>query len=244
MPRAYDYDKVLLYPLGLFLCWRYIDRPGPRNLVWLGVGVAVAGLFRYDNGIFIGGAAAVGLIVLHAGDWRLLSRRLGLLVATSICAAAPFLLWIQWQSGLADAVDQMWTYAMREGARTRIEARPAFALGDLVVIDPRQPAGVIQVTWNPAVGLPARRTLAERYQLRDEVPEGPRESRTWSYSLADPSPGNRSSPDERSVRRAHAVDRSRVRLAEGHPNRAADAERGSCPACATAATGPRSSITC
>ena len=82
MPRAYDYDKVLLYPLGLFLCWRYIDRPGPRNLVWLAVGVAVAGLFRYDNGIFIGGAAAVGLIVLHAGDWRLLTRRLGLLVAT------------------------------------------------------------------------------------------------------------------------------------------------------------------
>ena len=143
MPRAYDYDKVLLYPLGLFLCWRYIDRPGPRNLVWLGIVVAVAGLFRYDNGIFIGGAAAVGLIVLHAGDWRLLTRRLGLLVATTICAAAPFLLWIEWHSGLADAVDQMWTYAMREGARTRIESRPAFALGDLVVIDPHQPAAVI-----------------------------------------------------------------------------------------------------
>ena len=190
MPRAYDYDKVLLYPLGLFLCWRYIDRPGPRNLVWLGVGVAVAGLFRYDNGIFIGGAAAVGLIVLHAGDWRLLTRRLGLLVAIAICSAAPFLLWIEWHSGLADAVDQMWTYAMREGARTRIESRPGFALGDLVVIDP-QPAGVIQVTWSPAVGLVARRALAERYQLRDEVPDGPVESRTWSYSLADPSPDNR-----------------------------------------------------
>ena len=190
MPRAYDYDKVLLYPLGLFLCWRYIDRPGPWTLVCLGVGVAVAGLFRYDSGIFIGVAAAVGLMVLHAGDWRLLSRRLGLLVATAVCVAAPFLLWIQSQSGLADAVDQMWTYAMREGARTRIASRPAFALGDLVVIDP-QPTGMIQVTWSPAVGLEARRALAERYQLRDEVPEGPVESRTWSYSLADPSPGNR-----------------------------------------------------
>ena len=31
---------------------------------------------------------------------------------------------------------------MREGARTRIESRPAFALGDLVVIDPHQPAAV------------------------------------------------------------------------------------------------------
>ena len=190
MPRAYDYDKVLFYPLGLLLCWRYLELPSPRNLVWLGVMVSVAGLFRYDNGIFIGGAAALGLIVLHAGDWRLLSRRLGLLVATSICAAAPFLLWIQWQSGLADAVDQMSTYARREGARTRIETRPAFAIGDLMAIDPPQPAGVIQITWNPAVGFAARRALAERYQLHDEVPEGPPESRTWSYSLADPSPGN------------------------------------------------------
>ena len=83
MPRAYDYDKVLFYPLGVFLCWRYIDRPSHRNLVWLGVGVTVAGLFRYDNGVFTGGAAAVGLIVVHARDRRLLMRRLGLLVATA-----------------------------------------------------------------------------------------------------------------------------------------------------------------
>jgi hypothetical protein len=27
MPRAYDFDKVLFYPLGIFLCWRYVDRP-------------------------------------------------------------------------------------------------------------------------------------------------------------------------------------------------------------------------
>ena len=173
-------------PLGLLVCWRYIERPSQRNLVWLGVVVSVAGLFRYDNGIFIGGAAALALIVLHAGDWRLLSRRLGLLAAIAICAAAPFLLWIQWHSGLADAVDQMWTYAMREGARTRIEAPPPFTIGDLIVIDPRQPAGVIQITWNPAVGVAARRTLAERYQLHDEAPEGPPESRTWSYSTDDP----------------------------------------------------------
>ena len=190
MPRAYDYDKVLLYPLGLLVCWRYLDRPSLRNVVWLGIVVAVAGLFRYDSGIFIGCAAAVGLIILHAGDWRLLTRRLGLLVATSVCAAAPFLLWIGWHSGLADAIDQMWTYAIREGARTRIESRPAFALGDLVAIDPPPSLGVIHITWSPAVGLVARRALAERYQLHDEVPEGPAEWRTWSYTLADSSPGN------------------------------------------------------
>ena len=187
MPRAYDYDKVLFYPLGVFLCWRYIDRPSHRNLVWLGVGAAVAGLFRYDNGVFIGGAAAVGLIVVHARDRRLLMRRLGLLVATACGVAAPWLLWIHGHTGLADAVDQMWTYAMREGARTRIESRPAFAIGGLLVIDPPQSAGAIQITWSPAVGLAARRTLAERYQLHDEAPDGPPELRTWSYSVADPS---------------------------------------------------------
>src|SRR4030095_5705996 len=26
LPRAYDYDKVLFYPLGVALCWLYADR--------------------------------------------------------------------------------------------------------------------------------------------------------------------------------------------------------------------------
>jgi hypothetical protein len=218
MPRAYDYDKVLLYPLGVFLCWRYVDSPSLRNLLWLGVGVAIAGLFRYDNGVFIACAAAVGLIVVHARDQRLLTRRLGLLVAAAACVAAPFLLWIEWHSGLVDAVDQMWTYARREGARTRIESRPAFAIGDLMVIEPRQPAGPIQITWSAAVGVSARRTLADRYQLLDETPYGPPESRTWSYNVADPSSRNlRRLIDDPFVEQTRFIDRDTSTLSIPEP---------------------------
>ena len=75
-PRAYDYDKVLFYPLGILLCWRYVDAPAlPR--IWALAAGAVAGLlYRYDTGIFLVGAAVVAMVILHAGSWATLARRL------------------------------------------------------------------------------------------------------------------------------------------------------------------------
>src|SRR4030095_11538052 len=59
MPRAYDFDKVFFYPLGVALCWRYIDRPGVRNAVTLGAGVLAGALYRYDTGLYLGLGAGV-----------------------------------------------------------------------------------------------------------------------------------------------------------------------------------------
>ena len=67
MPRAYDFDKVLFYPLGIALCWHYIDRPSARRAVALGAGIAIGALFRYDTGVYIGCGAVVAAMVLH---WR------------------------------------------------------------------------------------------------------------------------------------------------------------------------------
>ena len=44
-PRAYDYDKVLFYPLGLLLCWRYAERSTTGNLWMLAAGAVAGGLF-------------------------------------------------------------------------------------------------------------------------------------------------------------------------------------------------------
>jgi len=68
LPRAYDYDKVLFYPLGLMLCWRYVDRPVAARLWACAAGLVVAALFRYDNGVFLGAAMAVTIVVVHAGE--------------------------------------------------------------------------------------------------------------------------------------------------------------------------------
>ena len=119
LPRAYDYDKVLFYPLGLLLCWRYIDRPDAGRLWAAAAGVVVAALFRYDSGVYMGAAMLVAMAVVHRDDWRTVTRRAALLLIAVACLALPFLSFIQVAGGgLANAVDQVVTYGRRETART------------------------------------------------------------------------------------------------------------------------------
>lgn len=123
LPRAYDYDKVLFYPLGLMLCWRYVDRPNVARLWACAAGLVVAALFRYDNGVFLGAAMVVTIGVVHAGDWGLAVKRIGGLFAAIACIALPVLVFIHYQGGLGDAIDQMVTYGGRETARTQLSAQ-------------------------------------------------------------------------------------------------------------------------
>ena len=128
LPRAYDFDKVLFYPVGLALCWRYVDMPATKRLWAIAAGVVMAALFRYDTGIYIAGAGVVAVVAVHAGDWKMLSRRIGLLAAAVACLSLPALLFLQLTAGVPDVADQVVTYAIREGAGTRIAAPPAIAL--------------------------------------------------------------------------------------------------------------------
>jgi hypothetical protein len=121
MPRPYDYDKCLFYPLGVLLCWRYVDRRSPRRIWLLALGLVAGALFRYDTGVFIGAAAIVTIAVVHAGTPALV-RRLALLIAAVVCLGLPYLIYLQVNGGVFDALDQMWTYAMREGAGTRLSS--------------------------------------------------------------------------------------------------------------------------
>ena len=52
-PRTYDYDKVLFYPVGLWGCWRYIDRPTARSIVVVAAIVVLGGLCRYDTAVYL-----------------------------------------------------------------------------------------------------------------------------------------------------------------------------------------------
>ncbi len=120
LPRAYDYDKVLFYPLGILLSWRYVERPLVARIWAFAAGVVVAALFRYDNGVYLTAGMVVAMAVVHAGQWRLMRTHVMHLVLAGVCLSLPFLLFIQYQGGLADAIDQMITYGRREAARTRV----------------------------------------------------------------------------------------------------------------------------
>ena len=139
--RPYDYDKFLFYPLGLLVLWRYIDSRKPKDLIVVAIVAVVAGLFRYDNGLFLLVSAVIALAVAHSGEFRLLFRRLGLLAVTSAICVVPYLAFLQGNGGLREAAGQMTTYARREGLRTRIATLPHGALSELRVtrLPPPQP---------------------------------------------------------------------------------------------------------
>src|SRR5262245_4672918 len=74
-PRMYDYDKVLFYPLGVYACWRYIDRPSFRSMVFVSAVTVVAGLFRYDSAVYIGAGMTMAIAARHWGEWTVAARR-------------------------------------------------------------------------------------------------------------------------------------------------------------------------
>ncbi len=102
LPRAYDFDKVLFYPLGLLLCFRYAELRATRTLWALAAGLVLAALFRYDTGVYIGCAALTVIGITHAGDWKTAARRAALFTVAVLCLSLPVLGFLQYEAGVLD----------------------------------------------------------------------------------------------------------------------------------------------
>ena len=122
-PRAYDYDKVLFYPLGLLLCWRFVERPCASRTWALACGLVVAALFRYDTGAYIAVTMVVCIGIVSMGNWQALRRHTTQLLLAIACLSLPAVVFIHYEGGLGSAVDQVITYAGRETARTQLPAQ-------------------------------------------------------------------------------------------------------------------------
>jgi hypothetical protein len=210
-PRAYDFDKFFFYPLGILLCWRYVDRRTPGSLALLAAGAVFAGMFRYDNGVFIAAAGLVALCTLHFAEANILIRRVALFAAACVACAVPYLVFLQVNGGVVEAADQMLTYARREGARTRIGELPAGAVSELRITRlPPPPPDRVQIRWTPdADG--ERQHLESRYTLHDGIERG--DAQTWLYEIDDTSRQNlRALIDDPRVADTHMVDRATARL--------------------------------
>jgi hypothetical protein len=213
LPVQYDYDKCFFYPLGVFLCWRYIDQRRLVDIVMLGVGAVAAGVFRYDSGVYVMCAALMTVMVLHAGAVPVLVRRVAVLFGVVAIAAIPFLLFLQIHGGLLDAVQQVVTYAQREGARTDLlRLEPVSIAGPLFTVAPMPRVGV-GVRWTPAVDEADRKDAAARYGLSDERSGGGAAKQTWVYELEDASTENirRLISDPR-VEATNGINRSQATL--------------------------------
>lgn len=166
--RPYDYDKFFFYPLGLLVSWRYAESRTSRDLVLTAVVSVVAAMFRYDNGLFVAASTLIVIAVTHVREPALLIRRAGLFAAAFVVCAAPLLVVLQAQGGVAEAVDQVTTYARREGARTHLANLPAGAFAGL------------EVTWLP----PPQPQESWRRRLRRQIPFVGTASVSWTAAAA------------------------------------------------------------
>ena len=97
LPRAYDYDKVLFYPLGRWCCWRYVEHRRPRVLWVLAGALTLGALFRYDTAVYVGCAALTVIAAAHADDWRLAAKRATLVAGALACFGLPSLAALQYR---------------------------------------------------------------------------------------------------------------------------------------------------
>ena len=209
LPRAYDYDKVLFYPLGLLLCWRYTDRRDPRVLWTLAAGLVLSALFRYDTGVYIACSALTVIAIVHAGEWITAVRRAALFVVAVACLSLPFVALVEYHGGVLNALDQMFAYGQRETARTRISAPLRFSIGKLVGFGPGAQSFPILVRWAASVDEPSRLALESQYRLSDGARDGEEENRTWSYRAEDLTADNlRALVQDSRVEDTHGIDRT------------------------------------
>ena len=206
-PRPYDFDKFLFYPLGILLCWRYTNRPDSHRLWALAGSAVIAGMFRYDNGLFALAAGLVTILVLHARDLKTTARHASLLIVASVVCAMPYLVFLQLNGGIANAAGQMLTYARREGARTRLTSLPLLVPPEIrVVHNPDR----VQVRWSEDA---ERSRLETHYTLHGGIVRGDPAQRIWLYEIDDASRKNlRALIDDPHVADTHLVDRATALL--------------------------------
>jgi hypothetical protein len=183
----YSYPKMFLYPLVLWLGWRYIDRPSPYRSAVLALSVVVAFGYRHDHGVYAGIGAAAAVLAAHSSEGlRRIAfslARFGLLLALML---GPYLTVIHLNEGLVPYFRDRVAMAGRLDASSR---RPVWFERNLdgsakwFRLIPPQPARVF-IRWAPSLSNSARSALERSYGLTNPMAteDG---KHSVEYALAD-----------------------------------------------------------
>lgn len=183
--KLYSYPKIFLYPLGTWLAWRYIDRPGLTRACVLALGVAIAFGYRHDHGAYVAVGASVAVLAAHwtngLRDVAVSLVRVGL---ATILILSPYFALIQANEGLIPYFKERIRFAAEIDAAGRravpftIDRSAAL----LVSIPPQTPVPV-GVGWVEGTSPERRAALERRFALAP--PAVPRVGGPQRYIITD-----------------------------------------------------------
>jgi hypothetical protein len=187
----FHYPKLFFYPLGLWIAWWYVDRPGTRRAVVLGLATAVAFLFRHDHGVYLAALAAMtfGLARLVVPASR--SVRAALLDSTvyGISVAmllAPWAIVVQMNEGLPEYVRSR-AQLYREWSASNSPYRALRSMNPVRLLTPKplpppMPA-TVSFEWDESIDDAKRAELEQKYGLR--LLQRPNGEGRWRYEVAN-----------------------------------------------------------
>ena len=184
-PRLYDYPKAFVLAAGLWLCFRYVDRPVRTRAALLGVATGVAFLLRHDLGVYLG-LASLAVLVVQAATGTIAAAGIYHYAIALALPVLPFLIYVEVYEGVQAYVTAAGRFTQREVARDR-DPRPAMAFDFTRGIAERSPGFPVKIRWADELEPALRAEVERRYRLEDGQRE---EGRTWTYTLHDLRPAN------------------------------------------------------
>lgn len=103
VPRLYNYPKLLVPALTMYLLNRYVRKDG-WSRVALACGLAAAVLFRHDLGLYACLVTALTVLVAHRSSPATAARELLGVAGATVLVLSPYLLYVGWSEGLIDHV--------------------------------------------------------------------------------------------------------------------------------------------
>ena len=183
--RLYDYPKAVVLAVGLWLCFRYIDRPSRTRAALMGAATGVAFLFRHDLGAYLG-LAALAVLVAQAAASTIPAADIAAYAIALAVPVLPFLVYVEIHGGVLDYVATARGFVQREVGRNR-DPRPAMAFDFSRGWWERAPGFPVKVRWATELDASLRSEIERRYTLEDGRRE---DGRTWTYTLHDQRPQN------------------------------------------------------
>jgi hypothetical protein len=183
--RLYDYPKALVLAVGLWLCFRYIDRPSRLRAALMGAATGVAFLLRHDLGAYLG-LAALAVLVAQAAARTIAAADIVAYATALAVPVLPFLIYVEIQGGVLGYATTVREFVQREVGRDR-DPRPAMAFDFTRAWWERAPGFPVKVRWATELDASLRSEIEVRYRLEDGRRE---DGRTWTYTLHDQRPEN------------------------------------------------------